>query len=428
MTTITTTQTTQPSGPAHGTMRAALAYPHFRRLLGALAVSQAGDWLYNLALLALVFSRTHSPAWLSVTTAARVLPVVVLGPIGGVLADRYNRKRLMVASDILRVGFMLALAAVAALGLPVLLAPMLAAATTAVGSVYPSCVAAATPGLVPDADLPGANALRSAVNATCVIVGPGLGAALLLVGSPAIAIAINAVTFAVSAGLVAALPGGEYFQPERRPETERPSALAEITEGVKALRAEPIAVRLVGADIVSSTVYGVLTVLLLLVARRLGDSAEGYGLMLAGLGLGGVIATPLSTRLARIDRSGLVVGGALVAVGAPMFVLATTHHIAVAIGAVVVTGIGSVLVEVLADTALQRQLPPAVLGRAYGFAFPASIAGIVVGSLVASPLLALLGTTGTLVVTGALVTAYAAVVAGAGRRLAAPVKALVSWA
>jgi hypothetical protein len=69
-----------------------------------------------------------------------------------------------------------------------------------------------------------------------------------------------------------------------------------------------------------------------------------------------------------------------------------------------------------------------VLGRAYGFAFPASIAGIVVGSLVASPLLALLGTTGTLVVTGALVTAYAAVVAGAGRRLAIPVKALISWA
>jgi MFS family permease len=352
----------------------------------------------------------------------------VLGPLGGVLADRYNRKRLMVASDSLRVGFMLALATVAALGLPVLLAPVLAAATTAVGSVYPSCIAAATPGLVTDADLPGANALRSAVNATCVIVGPGLGAALLLIGSPAVAIAVNAATFAVSAGLVAALPGGERFQPASRPETDRPSALAEISEGVKALRAEPVAVRLVGADIMSSTVYGVLTVLLLLVARRLGDGAQGYGLMLAGLGLGGVIATPLSTRLARIDSSGLVVGGALLAVGAPLFVLATTHLIAVAITAVVVTGIGSVLVEVLADTALQRQLPPAVLGRAYGFAFPASIAGIVVGSLVASPLMALLGTTGTLVVTGALVTAYAAVVAGAGRRLAAPVRALVSWA
>jgi MFS family permease len=408
-------------------MRAALAGRDFRRLLTALAVSQAGDWLYNLALLALVFSRTHSAAWLSLTTAARVLPVVVLGPFGGVLADRYNRKRLMVAADVLRVGVMLALAAVAALGLPVLLAPVLAAATTAAGSVYPSCVAAATPGLVPDADLPGANALRSAVNATCIIVGPGLGAGLLLIGSPAVAIAINAATFAVSALLVAALPDGERFQSAGQPETERPSALAEFTAGAKALRAEPAAVRLVGADIVSSAVYGVLTVLLLLVARRLGDGAQGYGLLIAGLGLGGVIATPLSVRLARIDRSGLVVGGALAAVGAPMFLLATTHHIAVAVAAVVVSGIGSVLVEILADTALQRQLPPAVLGRAYGFAFPASIGGIVAGSLIASPLLTLLGTTGTLVATGALVTAYAAAVAGAGRRLAAPVRALVSW-
>jgi MFS family permease len=409
-------------------MRAALTCRDFRRLLAALAVSQAGDWLYNLALLALVYSRTHSAAWLSLTTASRVLPVVVLGPIGGVLADRYNRKRLMVASDVLRVGVMLALAAVAALGLPVLLAPVLAAATTAAGSVYPSCVAAATPGLVPDADLPGANALRSAVNATCIIVGPGIGAGLLLIGSPAVAIAINAVTFAVSAGLVTALPGTERFQPASHPETERPSALEEFAAGARALRAEPAAVRLVGADIVSSAVYGVLTVLLLLVARRLGDGAQGYGLLIAGLGLGGVIATPLSTRLARIDRSGLVVAGALVAVGAPMFVLATTHRVGVAFAAVVVSGIGSVLVEILADTSLQRRLPPAVLGRAYGFAFPASIAGIVVGSLGASPLLALLGTTGTLVVTGTLVTAYAAVVAGAGRRLAAPVKALVSWA
>jgi MFS family permease len=425
---MTTATTTHDSEATHGTMRAALAYPSFRRLLGALAVSQAGDWLYNVALLAFVFSRTHSALWLSVTTAARVLPIVVLGPLGGVLADRYNRKRLMVASDITRVGFMLGLAAVAATGLPVLLAPLLAAATTAAGSVYPSCVAAATPRLVPDHDLPGANALRSATGATCIIAGPGVGAVLLLVGSPAIAIALNAMTFALSAILVATLPSDELSSAVRQPETERTSVFAEIASGLAALRSQPVAIRLVGADIVSSAVYGVLTVLLLVVAHRLGDGAQGYGLMLAGLGLGSVIATPLSARLARIERSGGVVGGALAAVGAPMFVLATTHQVAIAVAAVVVTGMGSVLVEVLADTALQRQLPAEVLGRAYGFAFPASLAGIVVGSLVASPLLAVFGTTGALVATGLFVTAYAAVVAGAGRHLAAPVKALVSWA
>jgi hypothetical protein len=53
----------------------------FRRLLAALTVSQLGDWLYNVALLALVYDRTGSASWVSATTAARVLPIVVLGPI-----------------------------------------------------------------------------------------------------------------------------------------------------------------------------------------------------------------------------------------------------------------------------------------------------------------------------------------------------------
>ena len=66
-----------------GTIRAALGYPAFRSLLAGLAVSQAGDWLYNLALVTLVYSRTHSALWAGVTTAARVVPIVALGPLGG---------------------------------------------------------------------------------------------------------------------------------------------------------------------------------------------------------------------------------------------------------------------------------------------------------------------------------------------------------
>ena len=57
-----------------GVMNVARRYPRFRRLLASLAVSQAGDWLYNLALLAFVYERTHSSTWLAITTAARVLP------------------------------------------------------------------------------------------------------------------------------------------------------------------------------------------------------------------------------------------------------------------------------------------------------------------------------------------------------------------
>src|SRR3981189_3011832 len=84
-----------------------------RRLLAALAVSQVGDWLYNLALLAFVYDRTQSVTWTAGAKAARVLPVVLLGPFGGVLADRYDRRQLMIASDVVRVATMVLLAVVA---------------------------------------------------------------------------------------------------------------------------------------------------------------------------------------------------------------------------------------------------------------------------------------------------------------------------
>src|ERR671937_2199493 len=83
-------------------MNAARHNSRFRRLLAGLVVSQAGDWLYNLALLAFVYERTGSSAWVGITTAARILPEVALGPLGGVLADRHDRRLVMIASDLLR--------------------------------------------------------------------------------------------------------------------------------------------------------------------------------------------------------------------------------------------------------------------------------------------------------------------------------------
>ena len=140
--------------PPSGTIRAALRYPAFRRLLVALAVSQIGDWLYNLALVVLVYDRTHSALWAGVTTAARVVPIVVLGPLGGVFADRFDRRRIMIISDLLRMGLMVLLAAVAAARLPIGLAPVIAAMATAAAAPYLPCVSAVTPRLVGDADLP----------------------------------------------------------------------------------------------------------------------------------------------------------------------------------------------------------------------------------------------------------------------------------
>ena len=71
------------------------------------------------ALLAFVYDRTHSPTWVALTTAARVAPIVVLGPLGGTLADRHDRRVVMIVSDAVRAGAMALLAAVTVTGLPV---------------------------------------------------------------------------------------------------------------------------------------------------------------------------------------------------------------------------------------------------------------------------------------------------------------------
>src|SRR3954453_14486594 len=82
----------------------------FHLLLAGLAVSACGDWLYNVALLALVYERTGSPPRGGATAGARVLPMLVAGPFAGALAERHDRRRLMLASDAARALLMLALA------------------------------------------------------------------------------------------------------------------------------------------------------------------------------------------------------------------------------------------------------------------------------------------------------------------------------
>ena len=409
-----------PSGADSSAMNVARRYPRFRRLLASLAVSQAGDWLYNLALLAFVYERTHSTTWLGLTTAARVLPIVVCGPLGGVVADRYDRWRIMLASDGIRVVLMLALALVAAAGLPVVLAPIIAALATAASSAYVPSVAATTPRLVDDADLPAANAARSAIGQVCIVAGPGFGALLLLLGPPSLAFAINGATFALSAVAVASLPAGPVFAPAGEPDRAR-NVLRELREGARALLSQPVARRLVGADVVASAVYGAETVLLLMLSRELGLGDHGYGYLLASFGLGGVLGAGVVGRVAASERVGTVLVAALTVLAASTALLAGPLGLGGALALGIVAGAGSIVVEVMADTGLQRTLPEDVFARAYGFAYPAALAGIVAGSLIAAPLVALFGVRGAFVALGALVALYALTLLRRPEPAAAPV-------
>jgi predicted MFS family arabinose efflux permease len=155
-------------------------------------------------------------------------------------------------------------------------------------------------------------------------------------------------------------------------------------------------------------VYGILTVTLVLVGRKVGAGAGGYGLLLAGFGIGGVIGAGVTARLDAPARWRRTLGVAMALVGLPLVALGLVPSLAAAMVLALLGGGGMIVGEVLAETALPRLLDDEVLARAYGLVFPISISGIVVGSLIAGPLVSLLGLTGTMAVAGVAVLSVGA--------------------
>ena len=389
--------------------RTALSVRNIRLLLAGLAASQAGDWLYNLALLALVYERTHSSLWVGLTTAARILPEVALGPLGGILADRVDRRRLMIGSDVIRAITMAALALGALAHAPIVFAPILAALCTGAGSAYAPCVVAILPRLATDEQLPAANAARVSIQSICIVAGPLFGAILMLLGSPAVAFTVNGATFLAGALAVAALPHPALRAPAAASE-QNPGLRQELKAGWEALRGYNEAMAIVGANVVASAVYGALTVVFVVLGHRLGLGAAGYGYLLAAMGAGGGLAAGISNKAASSENPRRALIASMLAVGAPLPVLALTGWVPVALLLAGVFGAGMVTAEVVGDTCLQRSLDPAVFARAYGLALPTLLGGIAAGALIAPLTIALVGVSGTLIMIGAAVIAYAMLV------------------
>ena len=355
-----------------------------------------------------MFERTGSAAWVALTTAARVAPIVVFGPLGGILADRVDRRLLLIGADAVRLVLMVALAVVAATGLPILLAPVLAAAATLAGTVAPPCVAACTARLVDDTDLQRATALRSAIGQGAVVAGPALGAGVLRPGRSRGGDPAQRDHLRRLGGRRRSHRPRSRLPPAGRAGGDSPRLLADLTAGARALRGAPTAVRLVAADVLCSGVYGLLTVMLVLVSRQVGAGDGGYGILLGGFGAGGLVGAAVVSRADAPATWRRTLGVALVLVGAAMAALGQSSTLGEAVAMAVLGGGGMVVGEVLSETALPRMLDDEVLGRAYGLAVPASLGGIVIGSLVAGPLVSVLGLQGAFAAAGLFVALAAA--------------------
>lgn len=364
-----------------GAFRAALSYRDFRLLLASMAISQAGDWLYGVALIVFVLDEGGSPGWVAAATILRLLPYVVFGTFGGVIADRYDRRTVMIWCDVGRAALMFALAGAAFLSAPVLIAVLIAFLSTMFSTPYLPAVSAITPSLVKENDLAAANSVTSVVENTAMVLGPAVGGLLLVLGSPELAFVLNGVSFLASTALVAAMkPRAKVAQ-----ESEAETSLGQrVVEGIQAIRSSAEISVLVGILVTATFFYGHELVLLVLVSeQRLGLGADGVGFLMAAVGAGGILAAGVTSRLAQLPRPGAVLAVSLVLSGCALIGLAFVRSPIVAYALMALDGAGNIILDVMAITLLQRTIRQDVMGRVFGVMDSLGVAGILVGSFLA---------------------------------------------
>ncbi|NJP30631.1 MFS transporter [Micromonospora thermarum] len=274
----------------------------YRLLWTAAVSSRFGDALRTPALALLVAGLTRDPRVIAAVTVAGQLPPLLFGLLGGVYADRWDRRRTMAAVDGVRAAVAAALAVAIVLdraSVPVLVAAAFLLA--ALGTVFDAASFALLPSVVPPAALPAANGRLQAGTA---VAGGFLGApaaGVLFALAAALPFAVDALTFAAAALLVLAVGPARTGHPHGSRATHRPagrgrlrSVWTEAVEGVRWMRGEPTLWRVTLLTAGSNlAISGLQAVLVLYALDVLGMPPAGYGLFAAAAivgGLGGALA------------------------------------------------------------------------------------------------------------------------------------------
>jgi hypothetical protein len=379
-----------------GRYRDALRHHDFRTMLAAFLVDQIGSWAYNVVLIVYVYDRTGSTTWIAATTAAGWLPRILFCSWAGVLADRFERTRVLLVSALAALALMAGIAGVMAAGGPVLLLLLLAAATAAVGTVYLPASTALIPDTVGDRDLAAANGLFGMLENVVVIVGPAIGGLLLLAGRPLAGVLFNVASFAVAATLIARLG----IRSTGSAGTDGSGLAAQFTAGVRALWGSAQARVLVAFAALGTAVYGASTVLYVPMSEKFGTGSDGYSYLLTGAAIGGVLGAAVAGRLSGTTRLSVIIPAGLLALALPFAATALTAAPLIGFVLQVISGGGMVLVDVFALIALQRDLPRDLLSRVVGILETVALGAAMAASFAVAALLRLTGLTGMLLIVG----------------------------
>jgi MFS family permease len=367
-------------------------------LLISSAVSTTGDFLFAVALVVYLIEDTGSLGWVAASVIARMAVATALGPIGGVIADRYDRRRLMMRLDLGRAALMVGTCVAVSAGAHPIVAVAITVCSTALATPYRPAAVAATPFVVTEDDLAAANAAEASVGQLAWFAGPAIGSALIAFTNPATAFAVNAGTFLISALLIARIGNIGTGTPS---DEQHVSMVRALGEGAKTIRKVPglPALTFVLAAILFA--YGIEQVVqVLVVTDRLGMSADGVGMLNACLGAGGLLAAPFSGKLAQRHDAGRLLGLAAMTMGLTLAALSVTSSPVVAGGLMVIEGVGNIALDVLFITLLQRACPPKLLGRVFSLQDTSSSLAQLVGTIAAPILVAAISLEAALLVGG----------------------------
>jgi MFS family permease len=352
--------------------------PSFGLLFFATLGSGLGTGIAVIALTVDVFDRTGSGTWVAALLVASFLPMVAIGLGLGPLVDRLSRRRLMIASDLVRFGVFVALPFAPGPGTIVALA---AVAGFATGFFRPA-VYAGMPNLVEPEDLPHANSLFQAIENLTWMLGPLIGGALLTTADPEVPYVFNAVTFLFSAVLIARIPG------ERLQSAAAASRghFADLADGFAlVVRSRPLLTVLVTWTVVmlGNASVNVAEVSLAKVSLDAGDFGFGLLMMMGGLGLllGSVVAGDWIER----RHVWIVYGSALVLMAAGVAAAATAQSIVVAAPCVVVSGFGNGIATVCNPYLVQVGAPDELRGRAFTVIMSVNAIALGAGMALAGP-------------------------------------------
>jgi len=337
----------------------------FRRLYLASLVSLGGDWFLLVALFGLVLELS-GPLAVGLLVAAQEIPFFLFSPLGGALADRLDRRRLMIGCDVVRtvlcVGFLL----VRDEG-TIWLAFALLAAVSSFSAAFDPASNAALPNLVEPDDLGPANALTGSVWGTMLAVGAALGGIVSATLGRDTAFAIDAASFALSAILIAGVR--RSFAEATTVDEEHPGIIRATTETARYARRDHRVLALLGVKAGFGLGAGVLVLLSVFAEHVFHLGEVGIGILMSARGVGALIGPFLGRSLAGRDDRRLyaAIALALVVFGLGYVAFGLMPTIALAAPAVAIAHLGGGAQWTLSSYGLQRAVPDRLRGRIFAF-------------------------------------------------------------